>query len=877
MSAVLKCDNDIPEIQPLITIDQLLQWQQNPKETHFCRARTPLRKLKDGGLDAKRPRLLCCHDMRGGYLEDRFLQGTITADPTSSNSSHYTFLHWNTIDAFVYFSHHLVTIPPPGWTNAAHLHGVPVLGTFITEWQAGTAACTALLINDATAERAAHQLARIAEVFCFDGWIINIENELPKDLVPHLIHFLRCLTTAMHAAVPGSKVIWYDAVTTEGTLEWQNSLTLLNAPFFDACDGLWVNYTWEERTPLDIRKRLNHDADRGFDVYMGIDCFGRGTYGGGGLHCHTAVTAAASVGLSVALFACAWPYERHAMAMETINALNITDISGHGSGNGHGGTKEVARIAKDKGSDAGDTNDDHSKHSIKSMDKVALTSLHGSTKPGHHSPWHEIDEEFWSLIEQAWNVQRAVLCTLPFYSDFCVGTGRRVYQQGTVLFDKPWYNLSMQSMLPTLRFLHKKPESLVARLMHDASAVAPAYTGCAVVHIGGPVSSPVAVQLFPASVPMPSTGIKAKMAVAVGGSGVTVRLCFRIQKILDAEHYRRHHHSTQNNDRDDDNGIQNDDDYSYDETCSSGVDAEEVTIEVGAVEQTYGSRKLLVDSTFSVVQTSKITQSPFTVPTYDAAIGAAAGTEFSRAASPIPFPVPPSWSSWDAVVSPKDLPRWAMTSMHHAKFHSKTGGAVEHRARWHPAARIVSVDVIVASKVPGAECHCNVYVGGVGVRHADDDGISSVVPHHGDDRAGQTWTGNESKAMMGGYLRGLRAENPVVDVVVCTREMHDNGGSGDNKSVSATTHYKLSVLLSWSMPLEVSHCCILMRGGGVHDNSSNAEYKGCTVLGIATASWYQVHHAAVAKSSKAVRIIVAPVVGGVMQALRDAPYITIEL
>lgn len=47
--------------------------------------------------------------------------------------------------------------------------------------------------------------------------------------------------------VPGGLVLWYDAVTTEGHLQWQDSLTDLNAPFFNACDGIFVNYTWRVR------------------------------------------------------------------------------------------------------------------------------------------------------------------------------------------------------------------------------------------------------------------------------------------------------------------------------------------------------------------------------------------------------------------------------------------------------------------------------------------------------------------------------------------------------------------------------------------------------------------------------------------------------
>jgi len=51
----------------------------------------------------------------------RFVQGTNTEIP-------YVFYHWQYIDIFNYFTHHLVTIPPAMWTNAAHKHGVIVLG-----------------------------------------------------------------------------------------------------------------------------------------------------------------------------------------------------------------------------------------------------------------------------------------------------------------------------------------------------------------------------------------------------------------------------------------------------------------------------------------------------------------------------------------------------------------------------------------------------------------------------------------------------------------------------------------------------------------------------------------------------------------------------
>lgn len=57
----------------------------------------------------------------GGYADDQYPHGALDAN-------FYTITDWSYIDYFVYFSHHLVTIPPVGWIDAAHKHGVKVGG-----------------------------------------------------------------------------------------------------------------------------------------------------------------------------------------------------------------------------------------------------------------------------------------------------------------------------------------------------------------------------------------------------------------------------------------------------------------------------------------------------------------------------------------------------------------------------------------------------------------------------------------------------------------------------------------------------------------------------------------------------------------------------
>lgn len=146
-----------------------------------------------------RRRVLVCHDMQGGYRDDAAPQG-------GANPEAYALWHWHLVDVFVYFSHYLVTLPPPCWTNAAHLHGVKVcfsvlsssvllpfllalrlpclfevcfavcvpkvLGTFITEWDKGAEVCKEMLATEASAQMYAERLTELAAALGFDGWLV---------------------------------------------------------------------------------------------------------------------------------------------------------------------------------------------------------------------------------------------------------------------------------------------------------------------------------------------------------------------------------------------------------------------------------------------------------------------------------------------------------------------------------------------------------------------------------------------------------------------------------------------------------------------------------------------------------------------------------
>uniref|UniRef100_A0AC35TU28 Mannosyl-glycoprotein endo-beta-N-acetylglucosaminidase n=1 Tax=Rhabditophanes sp. KR3021 TaxID=114890 RepID=A0AC35TU28_9BILA len=231
-----------------------------------------------------------------------FLGCKLTEEPFVVN-------HWSNVDIFNYFSHHMVTIPPATWINNAHLHGTKIIGTFITEWNDGVSGCSEFLKNEETVEQIVSCLIKVTQIYNFDGWLINIENPLTAEQVNLMMYFLEMLTLGLKSSDSKNVVIWYDSVLKSGALKWQNELNSLNKCFYDVCDGIFLNYNWNpDRLDYSIKMA---GAENSSKIFVGIDCFDRGTFGGGGFNVNVAMLEIKKRNMSAALFAPGWLVECH--------------------------------------------------------------------------------------------------------------------------------------------------------------------------------------------------------------------------------------------------------------------------------------------------------------------------------------------------------------------------------------------------------------------------------------------------------------------------------------------------------------------------------------------------------------------------------------
>nr|CCC92704.1 putative endo-beta-N-acetylglucosaminidase [Trypanosoma congolense IL3000] len=299
-------------VKPIRSFNELMQWSASSPGR--ITPAVPCRR-RASSSESDRPRLLVCHDMMGGYLPGDYGRFAVCSNSSDSSSlvasvvdRSYTINYWNIVDYFVYFAHHLISPPPKEWINAAHREGVPALGTIITEGNGMS--IRAILHEGKSAAAAIKQLVDMCNAYNFDGYLVNIETGLDETLAKRLVTFVAMLKRSLNKLRPkGSMeriVIWYDAVTIDGRVVYQNGLTQKNKPYFDVCDGLFINYAWR---PYELPISTALAGPRRRDVYVGVDVFGRGVYGGGGYNSFEAIMCANKEKLSAAVFAPGWTME----------------------------------------------------------------------------------------------------------------------------------------------------------------------------------------------------------------------------------------------------------------------------------------------------------------------------------------------------------------------------------------------------------------------------------------------------------------------------------------------------------------------------------------------------------------------------------------
>lgn len=226
---------------------------------------------------------------------------SIMNSSTSGNSPHglnrfnaNTFSYWQYVDQLVYWGgsagEGLIVPPTADVTEAAHTNGVPVLGTIFLApeaWGGKIVWLDDFLKTDENGQfLLVDKLIEVCTVLGFDGWFINQEvggtKEAPltKEYADKMLSFVQQFN---EKAAGQFSFIWYDSMTEEGVIDYQNALTEKNDAYLidengkKGADSMFLNFWWAARELADqeLLVKSNEKAkEKGinpYDLYAGID------------------------------------------------------------------------------------------------------------------------------------------------------------------------------------------------------------------------------------------------------------------------------------------------------------------------------------------------------------------------------------------------------------------------------------------------------------------------------------------------------------------------------------------------------------------------------------------------------------------------------
>ncbi|MFF1320436.1 endo-beta-N-acetylglucosaminidase [Streptomyces chartreusis] len=342
------------------------------------------------------------------------IQSLVSFGPTASNPSqgsatadYYALTHWAYIDELVFWGgssgEGLILAPNAPIVDAAHRHGVPVLGNIFLPPVAygGQLQWTRDLVQKDAAGRypLADRLVAVAAAYGFDGWFVNAETSGGNTaLGTDMLGFLRELKTL--AKAKGQRVTWYDSMTVNGSVSWQGALNSQNEPFFQAADDMFVDFRWTAAKLTSSGQRAGQLGRDRYELWAGVDVESNGW--NSSVNWDAIVPRDKAHVVSLGFYRPEW-------------TRNHLPADGRTPGDFHAA-------------------DDHF-WTGRSLDP---------SRPDTTDSWRA------PAVSVA---DRSTVTSMPFASVFNTGHGLRWYEDGQVTSDAPWNHLGLQDRLPSRRWV----------------------------------------------------------------------------------------------------------------------------------------------------------------------------------------------------------------------------------------------------------------------------------------------------------------------------------------------------------------------------------------------------------------------------------------
>ena len=200
-----------------------------------------------------------------------------------------TFTYWQYVDTLVYWGgssgEGLIVPPSPDVVDAAHKNGVRVLGTVFMpqtahggkmEWLEDL-----LVKNEDGSYPVADKLIEVAQTYGFEGWFMNQETEgtdeepLTADHAARMQQFIQYFKEQ----APDLDLVYYDSMTVDGKMDWQNALTEENLAYLVSEDGdpvadaMFLNFWWTSDTLADqelLKKSAALASENGINLMISM-------------------------------------------------------------------------------------------------------------------------------------------------------------------------------------------------------------------------------------------------------------------------------------------------------------------------------------------------------------------------------------------------------------------------------------------------------------------------------------------------------------------------------------------------------------------------------------------------------------------------------